>query len=334
MKKLRVLILALACLLVLSGCSCKHEWTAADCVTPASCTQCGETEGEALGHTWTDATCTAARTCSSCGRTEGAPLGHSWIDATCTAPKTCSACGEVLGSVLEHTWIDATCTAPKTCSVCGEPEGEPLEHTWLEATTDAPATCSVCGATEGEKVVTDPRFVTAKVESLLGRWESELDLSEDDLEVRRYNGSLEGTFWIEFGNDGTAHSGIVLKDEEAFRAAVAECYADWFFEELEEEDVDEEAANTVAEALLDKSVEEYILEAQREKSADELIKELLAESEYGNGWIGDFVYYVAEEQLYMDSEWKEEMNTAEFEFIGTTLMLYGYLECKPAEAAN
>lgn len=47
-------------------------------------------------HTWADATCTAPKTCTECGETEGEALGHSWEDATCAAPKTCSVCKDLL----------------------------------------------------------------------------------------------------------------------------------------------------------------------------------------------------------------------------------------------
>lgn len=330
MKKMRIAILALIVILALTGCSCKHEWAAADCVNPPACGKCGETEGEPLGHEWTDATCTTARTCNRCGRSEGEPLGHVWTEATCAEPKVCASCGEVVGEVSAHVWVDATCTAPKTCSVCGETEGEPTEHLWMEATTETPATCSVCGATEGEKVVTDPRFVTSEVEKLLGRWEAPLSISEEDLNIRRFNGALEGTYWIEFRNDGTVSTGIVLKDEAEFRKAVAECYADWTFEELEEKEIDEDTANTVAKVLLEMDVEAYILQDLEEIPAADLIEGIMAESDLGDGWTGDFVYYVADGKLYIDDEWSEEMYEAEHEILGTTLILYGYLECKRA----
>lgn len=95
-KKLSVLMLLICCLLVLSGC-CSHEWYAATCEAPKTCSKCGETEGEALGHTWVDATCAAPKTCSTCHATEGAALGHTWVDATTEAPKTCIACAATEG---------------------------------------------------------------------------------------------------------------------------------------------------------------------------------------------------------------------------------------------
>ncbi len=109
-------------------------------------------------HTWADATCTSPQTCTECGKTEGEALGHSWVDASCAAPKTCSVCKQTEGETLPHTWEDASCAAPKTCSVCGETEGEALPHTWREANYQQPATCAVCGETEGD--VLTPDFVT------------------------------------------------------------------------------------------------------------------------------------------------------------------------------
>lgn len=83
-------------------------------------------------HVWEDAACIAPKTCSECGETEGEALGHTWVDATCSAPKTCSVCGETEGEPLEHTWIAANYQDPKTCSICGETEGNPLTASFEE----------------------------------------------------------------------------------------------------------------------------------------------------------------------------------------------------------
>lgn len=310
MKKVTVFLLAAAFLLGMAGCSdsCEHVWAEADCIIPKTCTECGETEGTPLGHEWNDATCTTAQVCARCGRTEGDPLGHSWVEATCTEAKHCTGCGEVIG--------------------------EALGHVWTEATTEAPKTCTVCAETEGEKIQADPRFVTADAQHLFGRWEAKVRFTEEDLEIRRYNGTLEGTYWVEFGKDGVMKAGLDLKDEEAFRKAVAEAYADWAFEALEEKEVDEKEADAVAEELLGMGVEAYILSTQQEQPIGELIEELMEKSRYGNGWTGEFVYYVSDDQLYLETEWKEEMRAEECEFIGSTLMLFGFLECKAVTTAN
>ena len=126
-KRIIAITLALMCMLVLAGCGCDHEWEDPDCTTPKTCSECGETKGEALGHDWEDATCEEPQTCKDCGKTKGKPLPHTWEDATCEEPQTCSVCGETDGEPLGHSWLDATYDAPKTCSVCGATEGEPLE---------------------------------------------------------------------------------------------------------------------------------------------------------------------------------------------------------------
>ena len=81
---------------------CHHEWVAATCTTPETCSKCGKTQGEALGHSWMDATCTAPKTCTVCGETEGEALGHTesrwktystdFVHATVTSKKYCTVC--------------------------------------------------------------------------------------------------------------------------------------------------------------------------------------------------------------------------------------------------
>jgi len=122
--------------------TCSHNWKAATCTAPKTCSKCGATEGNAAGHSWKDATCTAAKTCTKCGTTEGNAVGHSWNNATCTAPKTCSKCGTTEGSASGHSWKNATCTAPKTCSKCSATEGSAAGHSYSNGT------CSVCGAAD------------------------------------------------------------------------------------------------------------------------------------------------------------------------------------------
>lgn len=80
MKKISCGLLCILLILVLSACSCKHEWAEATCTEPKTCTKCGETEGEALGHDWGDweiekrataaAEGTKISTCSRCGETK------------------------------------------------------------------------------------------------------------------------------------------------------------------------------------------------------------------------------------------------------------------------
>ena len=152
MKK-KTIIVFIITLLLLSTVGCarhEHVWAEADCSTPKTCVECGETEGESLGHTWFAATCVSPRICSVCGETEGKELGHHWTKATCTVPRMCSVCGETEGEALGHIWLNATCTTARKCSTCGQTEGKELGHHWVDATCITPKTCSVCGETEGE----------------------------------------------------------------------------------------------------------------------------------------------------------------------------------------
>lgn len=99
-------VVVLAFLLCFVGCAPQHEWVAATCTEPKTCSKCGETEGEPLGHDWVDATCTKPKTCRRCGKTEGAVLAHSWQAATNVSPRRCKMCGLAEGSCpLDGTWL-------------------------------------------------------------------------------------------------------------------------------------------------------------------------------------------------------------------------------------
>ena len=98
MKKIMVVAIALACLMILCACNCGHKTCVeADCLNPKICKDCNETLGEALGHKWMDADCTTPRTCQNCAETEGEALGHSWLEATTEQPKTCEFCAATEG---------------------------------------------------------------------------------------------------------------------------------------------------------------------------------------------------------------------------------------------
>lgn len=152
MNRIMAMILVLAMAIAFCGCGgCDHEFSAATCTTPATCSKCGESNGEPLGHDWVDATCTEPKTCLQCGITTGQALGHrADHPANCTEPSICSTCGAVLEEATGHQWEEATCIKRKTCSVCGAEEGDFAAHKFEEATCIAPKTCSVCGFTEGE----------------------------------------------------------------------------------------------------------------------------------------------------------------------------------------
>lgn len=96
-QKLRVLLPALMCLVLLSGCMCSHEWAEATCTSPKTCTKCEKTEGETLAHEMVEANCIEAKHCANCDLTEGEPLGHDWKDATTEDPQTCLVCALTQG---------------------------------------------------------------------------------------------------------------------------------------------------------------------------------------------------------------------------------------------
>lgn len=117
MKKLTALILVLAMCLTFAGCGCKHEWYAATCEVPKTCSLCGETEGEANGHSIVAATCEEAEHCENCNYVSGEPLGHTWVDATTEAPRTCKTCGATDG---ERIITDSRFTTASTAQLQGK----------------------------------------------------------------------------------------------------------------------------------------------------------------------------------------------------------------------
>ena len=121
----------------------------ATCETPKTCSDCGKTQGDALGHSYLAATCTQPETCNTCGHTQGEALDHNWSEATCTTPKTCTVCAATEGEPLPHNWLEATCQAPQTCADCGETQGEALGHDWSKATCTSAGTCQRCGEESG-----------------------------------------------------------------------------------------------------------------------------------------------------------------------------------------
>ena len=102
MKKLICLALSAVMLLLATACGHEHTFADATCTEPKTCTECGETEGEANGHSFAEATCEKPKTCEVCGATEGEANGHSFAEATCEKPKTCEVCGATEGEALGH----------------------------------------------------------------------------------------------------------------------------------------------------------------------------------------------------------------------------------------
>jgi len=106
-KKIIAVGLAVLMLLSLSACGeCKHEtWTPATCSTPATCAECGVTEGEALGHSWQEATCSAPETCYICGETQGELLPHAygeWEFGESDMSHICTVCGKTDTQALDY----------------------------------------------------------------------------------------------------------------------------------------------------------------------------------------------------------------------------------------
>lgn len=106
-KRIVLLLLFITLICTLVGCGCEHEWNESDCLTPKTCTLCGETEGEPLGHAFLDATCTTPKTCSLCSITDGDPLPHTPGDAVITTDyiravtietQSCADCAAVLST--------------------------------------------------------------------------------------------------------------------------------------------------------------------------------------------------------------------------------------------
>lgn len=85
--------------------ACEHEWTEATCLAPKTCSNCGSTEGEALGHeAGEEATCTTAQICTRCEAELSPALGHT-LTFTNTLP-TAEAAGKTTAScsVCEETY--------------------------------------------------------------------------------------------------------------------------------------------------------------------------------------------------------------------------------------
>lgn len=132
--------------------SCSHNWQAATCTAPKTCTICGSTSGSKASHKYEAATCTKPKTCKVCGTTTGEALGHNWKAATCTESQVCKRCNATGSGPLGHSWQPATCTKPMTCSLCRKTEGEKLQHNWVDATCTQPKRCTLCNKTSGSKL--------------------------------------------------------------------------------------------------------------------------------------------------------------------------------------
>lgn len=128
MKKTVVFFLVIAILIcALSSCACKHDFAPATCTKPATCSKCGETQGEALGHSFNAATCTVPAACTKCGITQGTALGHT---TTCASDSPCTRCGEMVA----HNYKGNAKTGIISCLACSAKvdystiHGKPIEE--------------------------------------------------------------------------------------------------------------------------------------------------------------------------------------------------------------
>ena len=121
---------------------------------------CGE---EVTAHTYGNATCEAPATCTDCGATNGYELGHKDDDKNHICDRGCGKtdvgvhadsnvdddhlCDHGCGAVLEECY-DTENDGDHVCDACGA-EGLSA-HVYGNATCGTPATCRECGATDGE----------------------------------------------------------------------------------------------------------------------------------------------------------------------------------------
>ena len=91
------------------------QTTVGDCTIPA------------LGHNWVDATCTDPKHCSNCGITEGQALGHVWTNEC--DPDCNNSCGEIR-EPHNYVWVvDSESVKHEECTDCHEKRNEntPIE---------------------------------------------------------------------------------------------------------------------------------------------------------------------------------------------------------------
>ena len=286
-RKIRVTLLALVCIVLLTGCKCKHEWVAADCVTP--------------------------KTCSKCQETEGAPLGHDWLAATCEEAKTCKVCGVVEGMAAGHGWVEASCIAPKHCENCDLTEGELLPHAWLNATTEAPKTCSVCGTTEGERIITDERFKTEKCSAVFGDWKCELTESGEMMELEEYVEEVPVVAVLTFTEDGRITVDMAFRDAKQFTQDLHAGTVEAIYRQFDGMDMTREEADQTFLDAYGMSIEEYCTAMWAVVDWDTLLD--LYETEA--------VYYIDEDQIYVANDWEDAFSAVAYSISGNTMTLTG-----------
>lgn len=103
MKKIISIITMIGlCTTLLAGCGCRHEWAEADCKNDKTCTNCGQTEGEALGHSMENGACIR------CDVTEAELfLVGNWVGQAVTVDEFYSLDGTDFSCTFRE---DGTCT--------------------------------------------------------------------------------------------------------------------------------------------------------------------------------------------------------------------------------
>ena len=286
-KKLYVLILAVCCLAMLTGCFCQHEWKDPTCVDPSTCAKCEKTEGEALGHTW--------------------------LDADCVNPKTCDICAATEGDALGHTWVDADCLNPKTCQVCAVTEGEALGHDWQDATTELPQTCAVCAVTEGERIITDPRFTTAKTAAIQGKWSCVLHMTGEAMGMDDFENGMDLELIVNFSNDGALTMSCTIANEEAFMDALVAYTVETTYADFASQGYNKEAADQLVKETSGMTMEEYI-------------RSYLETFDFNSMFEGIFsalnaVYYMEDDVLYTGLSWDLPMEVDSYTLENGTLVI-------------
>lgn len=289
-KKMTILILALCCMALLTGCFCKHE-------------------------VWNDATCLEPKTCADCGETEGAALGHVWMAATCEAPKTCEQCGQTEGEAKGHDLVEATCTEAKHCTRCNLVEGEALGHDWQEATTEAPQTCARCNVTEGERIITDPRFTTASTAEIQGKWSYDVSMTGEMLGIPTLENPLVLQYIMEFGNDGTLGMYVQVADEEAFMDVIVQIAVESAYAELAAEGYNQEEGDALFQEAYGMGVEEYLRASLEEFSINDLLTDIVGSVDISG------VYYVEDGILYTGMTWDGAMDEDKYVLDGDNLTI-------------
>ena len=112
-----------------------------------SCSACGMTFSDEAGtteiteivipengHSWNEATCITPKTCSVCGETEGEALGHNMVDGTCTR---CGYTEAVGGPQIVSQPSDYVGMVGDTATFTVVAEGEGLKYQWYYYDTAA-----------------------------------------------------------------------------------------------------------------------------------------------------------------------------------------------------